>query len=70
MFLYTYVRKEAVHQFLNKNGLIGRALVLFYLCINKVFRMPVLYLRLYLKTHRTDYYRLLKEVHDYGAWDV
>ena len=31
---------------------------------------PLLYLSLYLKTHRTVYYQLLNEVRDHGRWEV
>lgn len=41
-----------------------------YLCVNGVLRKPLLYLSLYLKTHRTDYDRLLREVHEHGAWEA
>lgn len=33
-------------------------------------RKPLLYLSLYLKTHRADYYRLLQEVREHGAWEA
>ncbi|WP_342629526.1 hypothetical protein AAC691_07320 [Nguyenibacter vanlangensis] len=48
----------------------GRLLVTLYLCVNGVLRKPLLYLSLYLKTHRTDYYRLLQEVRERGAWEA
>ena len=35
-----------------------------------VLRKPLLYLSLYLKTHRADYYRLLQEVREHGAWEA
>jgi Fic family protein len=41
-----------------------------YLCVNGVLRKPLLYLSLYLKTHRADYYRLLQEVRERGAWEA
>lgn len=31
---------------------------------------PLLYLSLYLKTNRSDYYRLLQEVRERGAWEA
>ncbi len=45
-------------------------LVTLYLCGNDVLRKPLLYLSLYLKTHRADYYRLLQEVRERGAWEA
>ena len=41
-----------------------------YLCVHGVLRKPLLYLSLYLKTHRADYYRLLQEVREHGAWEA
>ena len=35
-----------------------------------VLRKPLLYLSLYLKTRRADYYRLLQEVRERGAWEA
>jgi len=33
-------------------------------------RKPLLYLSLFLKTHRADYYRLLQEVREHGNWEA
>lgn len=35
-----------------------------------VLQKPLLYLSLFLKTHRTDYYRLLQEVREHGHWEA
>jgi Fic family protein len=65
-----HVQFESIHPFLDGNGRVGRLLVTLYLCVHGVLHQPLLYLSLYLKTHRADYYRLLQEVRERGAWEA
>ncbi|KQV81849.1 Fic family protein [Rhizobium sp. Root1220] len=65
-----HVQFETIHPFLDGNGRIGRLLVTLYLCMNGVLRKPLLYLSLYLKSHRREYYRLLQEVRENGNWEA
>src|SRR5690606_10929863 len=60
---------ETIHPFLDGNGRLGRLLITLMLCSAGALRQPILYLSLYFKTRRTDYYRLLQEVRENGAWE-
>ena len=65
-----HVQFETIHPFLDGNGRVGRLLITFLLCHAGVLRQPLLYLSLYLKEHREEYYRLLQEVRSEGDWEA
>ena len=65
-----HVQFETIHPFLDGNGRLGRLLITLLLSAEKVLAQPLLYLSLYFKLHREDYYRLLQEVRDRGAWEA
>ncbi len=65
-----HVQFETIHPFLDGNGRLGRLLITLYLCSHKVIQQPLLYLSLYFKSRRADYYRLLQEVRENGAWEA
>ena len=65
-----HVQFETIHPFLDGNGRMGRLLITLFLCVQGVLRAPLLYLSLFLKTRRAQYYRLLQEVREHGAWEA
>lgn len=60
---------ESIHPFLDGNGRVGRLLVTFILCAEKVLTRPLLYLSLYFKQRRTEYYDALQRVRTEGDWE-
>ena len=65
-----HVQFETIHPFLDGNGRLGRLLITLMLCEAGALREPILYLSLYFKSRRADYYRLLQEVRENGAWEA
>ncbi len=65
-----HVQFETIHPFLDGNGRIGRLLIALVLHHDGVLRQPLLYLSLYLKQHRAEYYRLLEAVRREGDWEA
>ncbi len=65
-----HVQFETIHPFLDGNGRVGRLLIALMLCQEGVLREPLLYLSLYFKQHRDDYYALLDKVRQRGDWEA
>lgn len=63
-----HVQFETIHPFLDGNGRLGRLLITFLLCSEGALSQPLLYLSLYLKSHRDAYYDLLQQVRLDGNW--
>ena len=63
-----HVQFETIHPFGDGNGRMGRLLITYLLCAEGVLTNPILYLSLYFKTHREEYYGLLQRVRTEGAW--
>lgn len=60
---------ETIHPFLDGNGRVGRLLITFLLCERKILHRPLLYLSLFLKVHRAEYYDRLTAVRVDGNWE-
>ena len=60
---------ETIHPFLDGNGRIGRMLITLMLLNERVLHRPVLYLSLFLKTNRVEYYDRLSEVRSKGNYE-
>ena len=61
---------ETIHPFLDGNGRVGRLLITLLLCAEpQVLARPLLYLSLYLKSHRDEYYGHLQSIRTEGAWE-
>lgn len=64
-----HLQFETIHPFLDGNGRLGRLLITFILCAEKAISKPLLYLSLYFKRHRQEYYDLLQAVRLEGDWE-
>ena len=65
-----HVQFETIHPFLDGNGRVGRLLIALQLCDAGLLREPILWLSLYFKQHRSDYYYLLDHVRRTGDWEA
>jgi cell filamentation protein, protein adenylyltransferase len=60
---------ETIHPFLDGNGRLGRLLIALLLHERRVLSQPLLYLSLYLKANRLEYYDRLTAVRKNGDWE-
>ena len=64
-----HVQFESIHPFLDGNGRLGRLMITLLLCAECALSQPMLYLSLFFKAHRQDYYDLLQGVRVDGDWE-
>ena len=60
---------ETIHPFLDGNGRMGRLLITFWLCQQKILSQPLLYISYYFKKNRQEYYDRLMVVRNTGDWE-
>lgn len=65
-----HVQFESIHPFLDGNGRVGRLLIQMMLCRSGLLSKPLLYLSLFFKQHRQEYYRLLGSIREDGDWEA
>ena len=64
-----HVQFETLHPYLDGNGRLGRLLITLLLQHWGLLSRPLLYLSLFLKTHRQEYYQRLSAVRAEGDWE-
>jgi Fic family protein len=64
-----HVQFETIHPYLDGNGRIGRLLIALLLEHWRLLPAPLLYLSLFFKRHRQEYYRRLNAVRIDGDWE-
>jgi len=64
-----HVQFETIHPFLDGNGRVGRLLITFLLVFRGVLHRPLLYLSVYLKRNRAEYYDRLMAIRNSGDWE-
>ncbi len=64
-----HVQFETIHPFLDGNGRVGRMLIPMIMVSDGLLKDPLLYLSVFFKQHRAQYYELLQAVRTSGDWE-
>lgn len=64
-----HVQFETIHPYLDGNGRLGRLLIALLFCAEGALSEPILYLSLYFKMRRLEYYEHLQRVRTRGDWE-
>ncbi len=64
-----HVQFETIHPFLDGNGRVGRLLIALVIVSDGALHEPLLYLSLYFKQHRQEYYAHLNRARERGGWE-
>ncbi len=67
---FAHAQFETIHPFLDGNGRLGRLLITLILVHEGVLAEPILYLSLFFKTHRSEYYAQLQQLRVEGDWEA
>ena len=65
----SHAQFETIHPFLDGNGRVGRLLITLLLVERGVLTRPLLYLSLFLKRNRAEYYDRLSAIRSGGDWE-
>jgi Fic family protein len=60
---------ETIHPFLDGNGRVGRLLITYLLTERGILARPLLYLSIFFREHRAEYYERLQATRDHGDWE-
>ncbi len=66
---FTHAQFEMIHPFNHGNGRIGRLLIYLILLRHGLISKPAFCPSLYFKTHRSEYFNLLHQIHSSGDWE-
>lgn len=64
-----YYQFEAIHPFVDGNGRTGRILLLLYLKLSELLKIPAIYLSEYIIQNKNDYYIKLRGITENENWE-